>query len=258
MLRCAPNIATFAFFVIGFVSANFVDAGVVISNNYVRGRVADSAGGNDVSDQYSGTVIPASQLVDASSSSFYARDQLSYSQSGSGAYFSNVISMQRGGFAQDLNHVSSQMQFSVDANISYEATGHLLMTDVSTAGHVVLQSTLLDVTANNWVFYSRQDSYTTVDESFVLGGSGGDSVNTFSGSLTGTLIAGHNYEWFYQHYSASSPGGDGGAAAIGSINLKFGDGGTGFHGVPEPTSCSIWGLGLIALVIRRRCQRVSS
>ena len=116
------------------------------------------------------------------------------------------------------------MEFTVDANTTYNLSGAYGATDVSTAGYVYLHSYLIDVTAFDNLFYHYQESRNTLNENFVLGGYGGDYFNVLIGSLTGSLIAGHQYQWYYEAYTQAYPDPDVGATATGYFQLDIGGG----------------------------------
>ena len=63
-----------------------------------------------------------------------------------------------------------------------------------------LRASLFDLDLTSMVFESFQESFSTVNESFTLGLSEGDLTNIFTGSLSGTLIAGHEYHFFYNAF----------------------------------------------------------
>lgn len=145
------------------------------------------------------------------------------------------------------------MLFTVDANTTYSLSGKFDVTDVTSPspGSVHFVGYLVDLTTTTYLFLSEQFSRETANESYVLGGNGGDWGNSLAGSLTGNLIAGHNYKW---HSLASivayTVTGDGGASAEGDITLKIGSGGT--TTVPEPSSLAMWGIGALGMMFARR------
>jgi hypothetical protein len=147
--------------------------------------------------------------------------------------------------------------FSVDQNIDYAASGSYSTVD-SEGRMVHFVADLYDETVGSYVFESIQISAATPNESFTLGQTEGDYINTDIGSLTGTLIAGRNYRFYYvadiyAYPSASTSG----ATASGCISLSFGQG-TGCspaRAVPEPTGSVLFCLGLATLMAPMRRSR---
>ena len=87
----------------------------------------------------------------------------------------------------------------------------------------------------------------------------GDFSNTTQGSLTGTLLAGHQYEFYFEDFIQAFPQTDFGATATGCITLSIGGatggGACGVAAVPEPGSLALAGLALAGLGLARRKAR---
>jgi len=92
--------------------------------------------------------------------------------------------------------------FTVDEDVNYTAAGSFSVVSPDRR-FVYLYGLLFDWDLNSFVFESWQRSVSTPNESFTLGQSGGDESNTSSGSLAGTLIAGHHYEFYISAYVSS-------------------------------------------------------
>ena len=129
--------------------------------------------------------------------------------------------------------------FRLDTDAVYELTGAYSAND-SEGRHVILDVFLDDQTTGTNLFGSTQDSYgDTPNESFVLGGVGGDFSNHLAGSPSGPLTAGHEYRLFYgaligdRPLPAVQP-----ASASGFVRLAI---------VPEPSTAGLLLLGLIAI-----------
>ena len=87
-----------------------------------------------------------------------------------------------------------------------------------------LRVSLLDVTAAaSTVFDNQQVSENTVNQSFTLGETNGDSLNTLVGELTGSLTAGHDYLLNYSYFVLILVGNppDAGATAVGSLDFEI-------------------------------------
>jgi hypothetical protein len=230
-------------------------AGMTIVNNATATYVQTGSGSDF--DFYTGTAIPSSVLLNASRDGYYSKNQLDYSQSASGAWLTNRLSQKRDGVSGTYSQgYASTLQFTVDAATTYDASGSFAATHAGAAGRVYMQAYLFDLTLGRTLFSSFQYSLNTASESFILGGSGGDYSNGFAGSLTGTLVAGHTYEWYFNSYIYADRQ-DSGASATGDMNLKLGDGGDGFKAVPEPAAVAMWSIaGALGLVITRRRKRI--
>ena len=138
--------------------------------------------------------------------------------------------------------------FSVDQDVDYEASGSYTVID-SDGRLISYQSQLIDLTSGMVLYESRQESRSTPNESFTLGGSGGDFGNTSSGSLTGMLIGGHDYYFFYDALIQALPTASTTVAtASGFLSLNF---------VPEASTgvLVLFGIG-VAAAQRRKSSSV--
>jgi PEP-CTERM motif len=135
---------------------------------------------------------------------------------------------------------TGSVRFTVDQDVDYQITGMYSAQDL--AGRRILFSVGLTEGLRTQVFYSQQVSDQTPNESFVLGGPGGDigsDENFVEGSAVGTLIAGRIYRFDYDASLHVSPDATTEpATATGFVNLVF---------VPEPSTAALMALGMIAL-----------
>jgi hypothetical protein len=102
------------------------------------------------------------------------------------------------------------------------------------------------------VFRGTQASDQTPNESFILGNQEGDDYNFLTGSLTGTLSAGHRYVFYYDAWmEQNTPLSSSFATATGYVQLTI---------VPEPSTAILVGLGLASFATRlsRRSTRLHS
>ena len=158
-----------------------------------------------------------------------------------GTLFKIEFDQSRPGLGNSHALSEGTIYFSVSGNDRYLLSGEYSAVDPDPRAFNFRVS-LRDLTTGEVLVESTQGSNSTPNESFVIGGIGGDAVNTFSGSLTGPLLAGHQYQFWYeaQTYAHLT---DDGATASGVIRFV----------VPEPSSTLLFGLaGAISLNVRRR------
>jgi hypothetical protein len=84
-----------------------------------------------------------------------------------------------------------QLVFTPTADLSYNLSGSHTETGASSFHSFSVD--LTDLTTKTQLFDNLQDSYTVYGETLALGNQGGNEENTLSGSLTGTLLANHQY-----------------------------------------------------------------
>lgn len=145
-------------------------------------------------------------------------------------------------------------RFTADTNYSYSFSGSF----TNSSGQTYLGAYLIDVTDNVNLFYNDQvnNSFDLNSDDFsftaIVGNEDGSFYNYLEGNSTGSLIAGHDYEYRFYAYSSASDVGDLGATASGSAQLVLTP-----QAVPEPASLLIWsGLGLAGLVAGWRRKRI--
>ena len=131
----------------------------------------------------------------------------------------------------------------MDQDTVYAATGSYSVLD-SEGRRAYFNVFLFDHTDGLALFRNIQESFSTSNQSFTLGGTV-NAGSTNVGSLTGTLIAGHDYGLHYQIFIQSFPATSAGATALGNLSLSFAV-------VPEPSTALLLGLGLVGLGVRRR------
>lgn len=136
--------------------------------------------------------------------------------------------------------------FSADQNIEFAASGSYSAVD-SVGRRTWFEAELFDFTDSVSVFRSKQRSDQTVNESFALGGAGGDLLNEVSGVLSGTIIAGHEYGFSYFAQIMAFPGSTSGSTASGDFTINF---------VPEPGTAVLLSMGLVGLAASKRRARI--
>jgi len=224
-----------------------VSAITISSENSTVLLDSSSGGGND---SFSGTSIPSSQLLDVTRGGYYSRNQIDYTGAGNQVTFLNTFNQKRDGADGRYTDSYQQIDFTVSADVGYSLSGDFHLSDVTTSGYVYFYSRLRDYNGTLLAF-STQVSKATQNENFVIGGAGGDNSNSNFGSLTGTLLAGHTYQFGYEAYSKAD-GDDGGATATGFVRLDIG-GGAPSNAVPDGgTTLALLGLTLTSLAALRR------
>lgn len=136
--------------------------------------------------------------------------------------------------------------FSVDQDVTYSAAGAYSAIDPS--GLLIFQNAWLhDLDLASDTFKYAQGSASTPNESLILGEAGGDGATNIVqiGSLTGTLIAGHEYRFWYDHYIQAWPSSGASATSSGYVSLSF-------SAIPEPSTGLLLGIGLIGLTLRKK------
>lgn len=253
--------AAIALSMLGLCPQNTASGAVILTYNSAVGQAAH---GTDppTYDTYSETSLPASHLVNAIQESNYNRLQIDYTASGNNATFSQVISQGRDGNLSSYALHDSNMTFTVSENTTYSLSGNFQVEDSgASSGYVHYSSQLSRIyPLTNHLAQSlsseNQTSVNTTNESFVLGGLGGDHYSDSSGSLTGELVAGGEYFW--RTYIVFQDNKDEGNRAIarGNFTLTLGNGATP---VPEPASLAMWVVGALGMsfVGRKRLQTTS-
>lgn len=223
---------------------------ITITSNYVEVRNHSIF---DYFIPFSGTAIPSSATLEhvVQPGVHYARAQIDYSGSGNHVTLLNDFELSRDESIGDSSQFSGATYFIASADVSYDLSGaHTVQGQVdmsSRPGSVYLSSVLIDLSLNTVLSLSVQDSRNTRNESFVLGGFGGDFDSRNEGSLTGSLIAGHGYAWVVNAYLQASQTQDEVAPSTGFLRLDIG-GGASSAPVPEGGfTYALYGLALAAV-----------
>jgi hypothetical protein len=137
----------------------------------------------------------------------------------SNAGFDITMSNARGGRLDSGSVTQGNIYFSVTQDTLYSLSGSYTAIDPNPRA-VILIATLFDTGLGTTVYDSQQKSSATANESFVLGGTGGDLQNVSTGSATGTLLAGHHYQFVYQGQIYAHTDGDS-ASASGNISMRL-------------------------------------
>lgn len=147
--------------------------------------------------------------------------------------------------------------FTVGANVTYSIAGILNLADGGY--HSYIRAELHDVTAGSYPLVVAQSSRYDPSMDLTLGqpfGAVWPDTYTYTGLLSGTLIAGQQYRFQYNTYVYAYNGlglsDDINGTAL--ITLQIGDE-PAVAAVPEPLSLTIWGLGGIGGVVASYFQR---
>ena len=135
--------------------------------------------------------------------------------------------------------------FTPTANVDYLISGAYAAQD-DDGRQFGLYAQIYDTTTSTQIYRSDQESFSTSNESFVLGGSGGDTNNFSFGSPAGTLIGGHTYFVYFDAGIVAYPTESSVQAdASGYVTLAF---------VPEPNTAALVIAGLLGLAGWRRAS----
>lgn len=198
-----------------------------------------SRNATEITSYHSAFVLPDSYTDSVVSGGASSTSEYDYTNDGFLITFTQSREGNEGGSGQS----NGQVHFSVDQNVDYEASGFYASVDLD-GRELQLSLSLYDWDLGAFVFKSFQYSQTTVNESFTLGGSGGDYGNENFGSLLGTLLAGHNYQLNYGvSLRTISIDPTGTATAAGYLSFAL---------VPEPSTALLIGMGLVAMSAARR------
>ncbi len=127
---------------------------------------------------------------------------------------------------RDTGRSEIDIVFSLDQEVEYILDGSYSAIDPD--GRQVELNVTLEEQGGSVLFSNRQNSSSTPNESFVLGGTAGDDFNFLSGSLTGTLDASTLYHLLVLSYVRNGPfPPEAPATGSGNVTLQF---------VPEPSS----------------------
>jgi hypothetical protein len=228
-------------------------ASIVVNSSVIRAWVNDIDSSPVVQNVFSGTTIPTSISLDAVEGAVTSENNIEFSATGGQTELALDIDHSRPGTPFSLARTLGFVRFTAAANTSYELSGNYDVNDVGNfAGDVFHFIGLTDETAGILLFWNIQESIASEDEQFTFGQTGGDWSNTLSGSVTGSIVAGHTYLFNFESRIRGPRNGDHGATALGNISLTIREAAA----VPEPLSLFTWALFAISgiLVTRRRFQ----
>jgi len=174
-------------------------------------------------DEVTGLPFPTSQLINGSNGEFFSKTQIDFSGTTNQVTLLSTIDQKRRGDAYDYADSALYVSFIAEANSGFNISGEYHVTDVSAYGYVALYQYLYDHTAGAFISRTENFSARSTNESFLLGGTSGDTSNINFGTLTGTLLQGHAYTWHYAVFTQAYFN-DGGAASTGFLRLDINGG----------------------------------
>jgi hypothetical protein len=130
----------------------------------------------------------------------------------------------------------------VGAPVTYSLSG-IYGYGGETDGNISLSVSLVDADTSAVLFENVQVSDEVNGEDLTLGQTTGNVSNTLSGSLSGMLLAGHNYVLTYS-YTLTQAGGFGLGGAGGELLMELAP-------IPAPGSACLGFMGLVGLIRRR-------
>lgn len=225
-----------------------VKADITIISSFIASEVYEPGSGFSYS-TFNGTAIPTHTMLNAVSGGNQSSTAIDWDVIGGQTILSHGLDHQRSGVVDSYSasYHFPAMTFTANATEPYEFSGFYNVTDVGGPGSVFMEVDLYDLTISAGVFRNRQVSYGTLNEQFIVGGTGGDDSNYLVGSPTGVLIAGHSYSLEPRISMSAYLYADSGATASGNISLKIGT-------VPEPATLLPLGLGAICLLDYRKAK----
>ncbi|MCA9193888.1 MAG: hypothetical protein KDB03_19085 [Planctomycetales bacterium] len=207
-------------------------------------------------DSISPTVLPHMSTLSASMSGATATHvvHLEPDFSAGPAFFdSSFTGFARTGIDTQRATAEGHIEFKVDALSTFLLDGFFSVDDVgSSSGVVELEAHLVDITLGathpSAIFSSYQLSKTTTDQTFMIGGMGGDDTNALLGTPMGILEPGKRYALIYLANSLATSSTTDAATASGAISFKV------VSSVPEPGIFQTLLAGCLVLLGWRRTR----
>lgn len=223
---------------------------ITITGNNVTTRASDDTG-SIVEVTSTSTTLPPTETFTISEGNSSSTTIVSYSDSATSTTLSwdvdisidNTDGLSTAGCCDFADSFNDFLFFTADVDATYSISGLYNLIGPSEAT-VYYEAWLID--SGTYLFRDVSESRSTVNESFLLGDIGdGDYSNTNDGELTGKLIAGHSYAFFYQSWIQALDANDleteVSASAESNITLNI-------TAVPLPSTLLLFGSGLLGLI----------
>lgn len=224
---------------------------ITVTSNNVTSSVGD--GGtvptSVASDTSSETSIPTIDTVSASVGANESTTTYEFSQTTEAASLEFDWDHMRTGVARANAYSGVSLAFTANADATYDISAFY---DMTGDHEIRFFAQLFDQTTGIVrLLRNSQESKDTLDETFLLGETGGDESNLQEGSLTGSLASGHEYVLNFNMSIQAIDFGLGGvtstgATAEGSLNLTITES-PAAQPVPEPSTLALLGLGGLGL-----------
>lgn len=233
---------------------------ITIISSYVAACTSGSGCSVDTSTSYGARTVSAAGVGTSSTTA------INWLDTGSGALFDFDMRHSREGMVSSYaQSFASSVQFTVGPqNTTYAISGTYNASHPGSSGYVFQEAQLANV--NGFTpFYEYGYSTATINETLTLGALNDGESNAGFGTLTGTLMAGHTYRFYFNSYIQAYPDPDNGATADGCVTLSIGGAtGAGACGLPTAvpdagSSALLLGPTLAALfALGRRASRAAN
>lgn len=233
---------------------------ITVTYNYIGARAIDDATGSN-NQTYSGTTIPATQILTANTGNSSNTTGINYSGDTSSAVLSvdvlnNINNNVNGYGCCDIAQSYSTLYFTADVNTGYSISGFYDTLSSSGTG-TFLDVYLQDITTGSMLFREMSYSQNIINESFVLDGvAEGNYSSILLGTLTGNLIAGNSYRFSFNSYIQAYSGGETTSVASANGNVTLGI--ERPIATSEPSLLALMAIGLLAMVVVRKRVEKSS
>ena len=226
-----------------------IAAVVAISGNELTALAEDTATGGDDIATFTGTSTTASGSITASSGLSSNTTDYDWNELPGGQTFGFTMDHKAAaGYLSYAETYNFGLFFTPNEGLYYTLSGNYAATGDATT---YLYAYLYDVADDSFLFFNEQQSFETNNQAFILGETDGDDYNFLSGSLTGSLEEGRDYEfalWAYI-YQETDPGTEP-ASARGAIDLVISD----IPPVPIPAAGWLFISALAGLGVLKRSR----